>query len=246
MEKVKIVCPSHGRADRVLSVRAVSDLILCVAESQADEYREHNPDNEIITHPDDVKGLTPKRDWMYKNLGSLFMVDDDIAGVRDMSAPKGADPKISPDVAAALIHKTAELAHEMGVFLFGFNHTFNPMMYKPQIPFALTGYIPGHAMGVLGPSKLFWHHDAKTVCDFWISALNAFHYRMVLKDLRYAFVQKDTFTNRGGLAEHRTMDVEHEGNALLKEYFGSAIGVKKGTHAAKLKHAAQRNLKIPF
>lgn len=41
---LKIVIPSHKRADHVLSKRLVCDPIICVAESQAEEYRRYNPD----------------------------------------------------------------------------------------------------------------------------------------------------------------------------------------------------------
>jgi hypothetical protein len=43
-----IVCPSHKRADRVLTKKAVAGLILCVPESQVAEYREHNPDSRSL------------------------------------------------------------------------------------------------------------------------------------------------------------------------------------------------------
>ena len=79
---LKIVIPSHKRHDMVLSKRLVVDPIICVAESQADIYREHNPECEIVTHPDDVIGLIPKRNWMARHCGDLFMLDDDVHVVK--------------------------------------------------------------------------------------------------------------------------------------------------------------------
>lgn len=54
------------------------DPIICVAESQKEEYQRCNPNCEIVTHPDDVIGLIPKRNWMAKYFGDLFMLDDDV------------------------------------------------------------------------------------------------------------------------------------------------------------------------
>ena len=41
MNTLKIVIPSHKRHDRVLSKRLVNNPIICVAESQADIYRQY-------------------------------------------------------------------------------------------------------------------------------------------------------------------------------------------------------------
>ena len=66
---LKIVIPSHKRHDRVFAKKLLTGPIICVAESQADIYRQFNPECEIVTHPDDVIGLVPKRNWMAKHFG---------------------------------------------------------------------------------------------------------------------------------------------------------------------------------
>lgn len=58
---LKIVIPSHKRHDRVFAKKIVKDPIICVAESQADIYKRYNPECEIVSHPDDIIGLIPKR-----------------------------------------------------------------------------------------------------------------------------------------------------------------------------------------
>ena len=72
---LKIVIPSHKRHDAVFSKKLVTDPIICVAESQAEQYRQYNPDCEIVAHPDDVVGLIPKRNWMAEYFGDLFMLE---------------------------------------------------------------------------------------------------------------------------------------------------------------------------
>ena len=83
----KIVIPSHKRHDRVFAKKLVNDPIICVAESQADLYQQFNPECEIVTHPDDVIGLIPKRNWMAKHFGELFMLDDDVLSLIHISEP---------------------------------------------------------------------------------------------------------------------------------------------------------------
>lgn len=72
MSKLRIVIPSHKRHDRVFAKYLVNDPIICVAKSQADIYRDYNPDCEIVAHPDDVVGLIPKRNWMTKHFNEQF------------------------------------------------------------------------------------------------------------------------------------------------------------------------------
>ena len=52
--------------------KLVLDPIICVAESQADLYRQYNPDCEIVTHPDDVIGLIPKRSLKESNIPTRY------------------------------------------------------------------------------------------------------------------------------------------------------------------------------
>lgn len=94
MKDVKIVIPSHKRWSRVLTTSAVYGAALCVEESQADLYRKCNPGIEIITHPDSVLGLTRKRDWMIRNIGDVFMLDDDISHLSRIYAEKGEDAHV--------------------------------------------------------------------------------------------------------------------------------------------------------
>ena len=52
----KIVIPSMGRAENVLTTKLV-DAIICVPEKEKEKYLHYNRDVEIITHPDSVIGL---------------------------------------------------------------------------------------------------------------------------------------------------------------------------------------------
>ena len=48
MSGLRIVIPSHKRHDRVFAKYLVNDPIICVAKSQADLYKQFNPDCEIV------------------------------------------------------------------------------------------------------------------------------------------------------------------------------------------------------
>ena len=116
-----IVIPSHKRHDKVFAKKLVLNPIICVAESQADLYRQYNPDCEIVTHPDDVIGLIPKRNWMAKHFGELFMIDDDVHAVKNLVVEKGEPGVIrDPERVTEIINSLYELACMLDVHLFGF------------------------------------------------------------------------------------------------------------------------------
>jgi len=245
-ELVKIICPSSKRADNVMTAKVVHELAICVPESEAAEYKAHNPNCEIITHPNDVIGLPLKRQWIYEKFGNIFMLDDDIAYMRDWTCPPGKNSTFEPDVVREMIQRQAWMAKEIGAYLFGFNHLVRPVFVHPQQPFAIKGFIPGHSMGLLKGSKLYWHKRATTVCDYWISSLNAYHHRIVWKDLHYGFLQTKTFKGAGGQAQHRSMAVEFEANVFLREYFGSDVIRNKKDTITKRSHDAMRHMALPY
>lgn len=117
--QLRIVIPSHKRHDRVFAKKLVNDPIICVAESQADLYRQFNPDCEIVTHPDDVVGLIPKRNWMAKHFGNLFMLDDDVHACKSICVEKGEPSRIKDkNEITRIIFNLAEIAQMLDVHLF--------------------------------------------------------------------------------------------------------------------------------
>ena len=244
---LKIVIPSHKRADRILTTGAVDGAILCVEESQAMVYKACNPKIEIVTHPDSIKGLARKRDWIIKHFGDVFMLDDDIDHLVRLYTEKGESSRVEPDLARQIILQTAQACKDAGAFVFGFSTSPAPVSYNSLNPIQLSGYVTGCAHGVLSGSKLWYNPDIICNEDFWISCLNAYFHRMIWKDTRYYFSQKDTFVNRGGLAEFRNVDAEEKDFNLLRKVFGEEIvTLKKVSGKSALRHPFQKTLKIPF
>jgi hypothetical protein len=246
MKDVKIIIPSHKRATRVRTTSAIYGAALCVEESQADLYKKCNPGIEIITHPDTVIGLARKRDWIIKNVGSCFMLDDDIDYLTRIYTEKGEESHVHPATAYDIVQMTAHAAHQAGAFLYGFSSSPTPISYNSLNPISLSGYVTGCAHGVLAGSKLWYNPDIICNEDYWISLLNAHHHRLIWKDTRYYWAQKDTFVNRGGLAEFRNVDAEEKDFNLLKRVFGEVVELRKSTGKANLKHPFQKSLKLPF
>ncbi len=244
--EIKIVVPTHKRPERVLTKKAVSDVILCVAESQKEAYYFHNADCEIVTHPDSVIGLLPKRNWIYKHFGNVMMLDDDIKAMHRLYTEPKEPHIVPPEIARKIIEQTADNCQQIGAYLFGFNTAPNPLMFKANEPIELTGYVTGCAQGLLKGSGLWYNENIILNCDYWISLLNAYHHRMVYKDMRFYLAQKDTFVGAGGLAEFRNLEAEESDFNLLKKYFGDAVQFKKDMGKVKRKHPFQKTICLPF
>ena len=247
MEQIEIVIPSHKRADKVSTTKIVEGCILCVPESQADQYKRYNQGVEIVAHPDDIKGLPPKLEWIRRNFTNPFFIDDDVKDFRKLYVEKGEKAPIdSSTIVREIIEVTAWTARKVGAYLYGFNHSPMPEAYSGHKPFVMSGFVMGGATGLLSGSKLFWNTDMKLGGDFWISLLNAYYHRKIWKDMRYCFTFKDTFMNPGGLSEFRNIEAEKEKYEILKEYFGEAVRLKNDTNLAKRKHPWMTTLNLPF
>lgn len=242
----KVVIPSHKRADRVKSKVLVPNPILCVAESQEDEYKFYNPECEIVTHPDSVVGLIPKRNWIVQHFGDVFMIDDDVVAVQRLYKPKGESNEVlkDPEQVQGIIDRLYSIAKMTGVSLFGFNKDQRPVFYDPAKPFVMDKNVTGCAYGVIKGPNIWWNEELQLKEDFWISCWIKFKERLILVDERYHFNQVDTFVNAGGLSEIRNDRTEMQNMLKLKKYFGDAIQMKgKGSVVKSFK---KYNISVNF
>lgn len=242
---IKIVIPSMGRADMVITKRCVKNATLCVPESEAAAYAEYNPGMPILTHPDSLKGLARKRQFILERCGNHYQIDDDIKYIQRLYVEKGEKVPMDADEAYDVIQYVGNMAKLAGCFLFGFSKQRNPLQYVDHKPIRLTGILNG-SMGILEGSKLFFSEKAVVSEDYWICGLNAYYHRMLWCDERFAELGEKAFHNLGGCSNYRTIEQEKEDTLFLRQSFGEAIQMKHDTSLAKRKHPYQRTLKIPF
>lgn len=246
MDDLTIVIPSHGRPGRVDTLKLVPDGVVCVEESQADAYRQAYPNARIEAHPDSVIGMGAKRQWMYERFGSIFMLDDDMLQMVNLSIQpgQGETSRVSPELIVPLIHRAAENCREAGAYLFGFNEFPNPLVFSPQQPFTLTGMIAGGATGLLAGSGL-WFRTGYLQEDCWIVLLNAYTHRKAWIDLRYSFTTRPVGRNPGGLGTQRTMAAEKAALEMLQRTFGpSVVRPKSGKNIVM--SGAEMDLRLPY
>lgn len=224
-----IVIPSCGRADRVHTAKLLENPIICVPESQKDDYARFNPDAEIVCHPDHVVGLPSKRNWMVRHFGDIFMLDDDIVKVFvNYRSLDDVENSFTDKVRVSrIIYNLYDLASMIGVQLFGFSNLTGPVQYNEFEFLSLRKAVTGCSYGMISNDSLFWNEGMKVKEDMWISCLSKYYDRKILVDLRYSFVQKNTMLGRGGgLSGIRTQESEDESILELRKNFGSTVCMK--------------------
>ena len=241
---VPVVIPTHKRAGNVHALLAVKPVILCVAESQVASYKAAYPDQELLVHPDKILGISPKRQWIYEQLGDVFMLDDDCTELRRLYDESARVTRVEADEAFDLIQDTAEMARSLNVKLWGLANNAIGRNFSAFHPFRTTGYVNAAFMGLFADRRLLFPVVPYCVAeDYYISALNAYYYRKIWADDRFGFHQLRTFANAGGLSEFRNMTHEERWMEELKRLFGEDIIVEK--HMAR-KHRFEKILHIPW
>ena len=241
---LKIVVPSYKRAKKILTKEHVSDLILCVPESQKEEYAYYNPETEITSHPDEIKGLPAKRNWMYNYFGELFMLDDDITAVQPMYKSDDTGGFKDKVKVRKIIENLYELSKILDIKLYGFDNLTRPVFFDEGKWYDLTKRVNGHCYGINKSKELYWDENLTVKEDIWISCLCKYHYRKILIDKRYYFRQANTFLSDGGLTEYRNLETEKESAQYLKKFFGDSIQIKKDNKHFKQK--VKFNIKTNF
>ena len=228
LEPLKIVIPSYKRADRVLSKRLFERPIICVCESEREEYERFNPECEILTHPDSVRGLVAKRNWIAENIGDCFMVDDDVVGLHKISVSTNEKSYyLNKQETYDSIQRLYRLAILLDVHLFGYGKNKRPCFYSEKSWYALNIPITGCAYGIRKSKNIHWDERFTLKEDYLISSTIMFRERKILTCLALTFEQRDTGVNMGGLSEYRNKDEIKRNILLLRKFFGESIKKKQ-------------------
>lgn len=235
----------------------IPSAVVCVPQSQSAEYkarlaRDRSP-AQVVTHPDTVKGLTPKLNWCFEHLedeDGIVFVDDDISCVQRCFGERGEESYIrDPEMIAAIIQGTYILARDLGAFYFGWEASVGAIRYYTGLkPISLTGYINGCAMGFRRGHGLRFDERIVAKNDYDIAAMNARKHRFCLRNHRYIFYQKETFVGKGGQSAYRTSGTEKRDVEILRRKWGNvfSFGGHSGTRKRDYAGVQKITLNLPF
>jgi len=247
MNEITIACPSKGRPDKVLTNKVVDKVVLVVNENEKEEYEKYNSNNEVVSPPKHVNNLSKTRDWIINKYDNVVMMDDDIDTVRINYAETREKIKITdPKQVYDIILYTANIAKQLGTYMFGFSNIRNPVGYRSASPFKFVEFMPGATVGFLKGHGMYYDPRIETADDYFVTCLNAYYHRYSLINTMFTFLTVGNFTREGGVMENRTQKVVVNDTMILRETFGEIIQIKKPTHLKKHLHYGERSLLFPY
>lgn len=223
--KLTYVIPSHKRAGRVTTIKFIPDAIICVPESQYDEYERMHPESNIVAHPDEVRGISPKRQWIYEKWGNVVMIDDDLYGVHMLYKGRNEEYRLNDfKIVKELLQDYADASKRIGYKLVGL-HCSGRMMDYPSMQFVSANrVIYAGIMMLLEDDRLYFPKHEWFLCeDDWIFLLSVYHNRVTIKDYRIGLTFKDTSHNVGGCADFRTPEKIKRSIEYIKKHFGEDV-----------------------
>lgn len=121
-----------SRAATMTTPALVKNFLVAVPQSQRSDYLAVTPN--LLCHPDSVKGLTPKLNWLLEKFRSedavVFLDDDLVALARCFNSPgEGGTNVKNPVLVHEIIAHTAQLAADLDAHLFGWEASNGALRY---------------------------------------------------------------------------------------------------------------------
>jgi len=245
MNQVRVVIVSRERQALVKkkALKLFPDATLCVGESEAKAYAAACPGSEIITHPDDVVGIAPLRQWVLDNFEDerICMVDDDVSAM--LSLPGLMYRKITLTSSIRLVVETAaQCAADVGTAVFGFNQAWDVRKFRPQSPFLLSSWTGG-VIGIVGRTV---RYDPNLLLradiDYCLQTL--MKHRVVWIENRISFVH-DRTGRIGGNSVVRSSKREEFELDYLKKKWGKYLHFTRTKTTLRLKVRVDRVWSLP-
>jgi hypothetical protein len=246
-EPIRIVVPSKGRADNVLTTRLVDFITLVVPKSEVDAYALHNPHCKVVAEPDHVKNIVQSRQFILDTYPNVFMLDDDLVAVRKNYIYEGDEYLVTDsDEINSIIQRAADMCAAVGAKMYGFQNLRQPLHYVSHSPIKFTGYLNASYCGFLEGHNLEYDTTYKEGEDHYMSCLNVYRNRYMLIDSRYSFVTDGNFSASGGCQLDRTKTEMLKTTLKLKRTFGDVVRVKAQTTGKAKLREGERTVTFPF
>lgn len=245
---LRVIIPSRKRPQACAhALRLFPQATVCVAEEEVADYAPlcETAGVDLLTHPSEVAGIGPLRQWILDNVREeiVVMVDDDVGymGVVAGRTTRGARLR-DPVIIAQVVANAAHCAQVLGTPVFGFSQTgADVRKFRPQDPFVLCTWIGG-VIGIIGRELRYdTELRLRADIDFCLQALR--EYRCVYMDSRFAFVHQ-RFNNTGGNAHQRSGERNAAEIAYLQRKWGKWLRVRpaKGTTILDVRAVTRRQV----
>lgn len=227
--RIKYVIPSYRRAEELLTPYYITKAYIVVAENEYENYINKNPDldkSRFIKCPNNVQGKGKPKvlNWILDNLFDcdvLIELDDDILSYM-AHIKNDKDRIIDEDEVYEIFENNSIIAIQWGCGIWGLSLNSDPLSYKEYQPFSLHAYIDGGTVAHVINNELRYDEklSVKEDVDFFLQNLKKYH--KALRVEKY-YINKRSFTNKGGANAIRTKELEQEQFKRMQEKWGSEL-----------------------
>lgn len=242
--KILTAIPTYRRSDNVKSLNLFPYGVLFVAESEAEDYKKNYPKAEMVTHPDSIKGLTPKLNFIMKyaldnGYDGMVKVDDDFEKCICLTPFRYS---MDIEETQQMLEAEMVLCLDSGTNLFTFNQTADVRRYEAHYPFRLFSSVRIGIYGVLFKDRpVQWFDERfKLKQDIDYAFQTLYNFRHMIVDFRYSFEYEKTFESVGGCSVYRNSKSEEDSIDNLKRKWGKQyFGVSNRKNLAKMTISVQ-------
>lgn len=201
-----------------------------------------------MTHPDEVSGIAPLRQWILDHFDDEVLVqsDDDIRNLALMcpQATMGRHTvrTRNPHVVMQILANAATIASGIGAPIFGFAQTDGDIRkFDIHDPIAFATWVGG-VIGFVGREARY-DTSLKLRADLDACMRAMLHQRVIYCDSRFSFTQKK-FGGDGGNAVNRSSERNESELARLKSRWGNWVSFSEGKGTIKSSVRVSRRQKV--
>lgn len=228
---ISVNAPSYKRPAGVKTLDYIPFCKIWVDESEAGEYREHNPGAEIVACPKGVQGnLCRVRNYILdqefnNGMDVVLIVDDDLHYLEGFEYRDGFAynrRKIETDDILPFLEKYSLMAEEIGAKFWGLNCNADAMAFRQYTPFSTVAYIGGPFQCFLRGNRCRYDESLPLKEDYDMTLQQLNLERVVLRLNGYHYICEQS-TIPGGCAAIRNREREAQQFDALQRKWGSKI-----------------------
>lgn len=230
-----IAIPSKNRAGNTTTNRILPNIgTFFVPESEIHQYESYI--KNVVAVPNDVRGITPTRNWILKNAGDEHVVflDDDARNVGYMKMHKYKSQKIEVRDEGFWFGEFAKLfdvCEQMGYKIWGMKTESAPRSVYPYKPFLFKSYVKASCMGIINDGEYLFDERYVVKEDYEI-CLRHLRDKGGIIAARYLHWENDHWKTDGGCKDYRTVQVEKDAIKMLANDYPGML--KKATSKANI------------
>lgn len=233
-----IAIPSKNRSFKTTTDKVLPNIgTFFVPESEIHNY---SYVKNVIAVPNEVRGITPTRNWILKNTDEKWVVfiDDDVknAGYMKMSEEKAKKIEIrDEDFWFNEFLKAFDLTEQMGYKMWGLKTESSPRSVYPYKPFLTRTYLTASCMGMVNDGEFYFDEEYKVKEDYEICLRHIEKYGGIC-GIRYIHWENEHWDTDGGCKDYRTVQVERDAiKKLIKRYPGMIAKAKRKANQFTIK-----------